>query len=308
MQNLSKVTITLLLSVLMPSTISASKIESRTLDIPEYENRTTRNTVQAQEAATLISMEEEMRSMAGRIELLEHEITLLKEKLGATPVPNAMPTPLPEQPVASKEKVVDDEPTEPLVIKKAPSKAPTEENFIPEGEAPAATPEAKKLYSKYDEAATNKFLADNAIATPSSSAPQTAQTTSSSSTERTSYELALAAFKEKKYAVAQEKLEEFIAQHKNSSLLPNAYFWLGESFYRQNSNENAAVNYLKSYKAAPKGNKAADSLLMVSFALQNLGKKQEACGMLERLEQEFPKRSTSSIKKSNDAKLKFGCK
>jgi TolA-binding protein len=72
--------------------------------------------------------------------------------------------------------------------------------------------------------------------------------------------------------------------------------------------DKAAINYLKGYKQFPKGAKASDSLLKLALTLGELKKKTEACSMLSRLETEFPNRPATSIKRTKDAKVKFGCK
>ena len=85
----------------------------------------------------------------------------------------------------------------------------------------------------------------------------------------------------------------------------NACIWAndgGEMFNK------AAVNYLQSYKQYPKGSKAPDSLLKLSYSLASLNKNKEACSMLTKLEQEFPQRPISSIKRAQEAKDKFQCK
>ena len=122
------------------------------------------------------------------------------------------------------------------------------------------------------------------------------------------YDLALASLKDKKLAEAEEKFALFIKNYPNSALQSNAYFWYGETFFRRNMFDKAAINYLKGYKQFPKSAKAADSLLKLALSLGGLNKKGEACSILAKLEAEFPNRPVASIKKAKDAKIKFGCK
>lgn len=122
------------------------------------------------------------------------------------------------------------------------------------------------------------------------------------------YDLALAALKDNKVVEAEEKLATFIKDYTKSPLLSNAYFWYGEVFFRNKKFNEAAINYLKSYNKAPKGTKASDSLLKLSLALGELKQKDKACGIIAKLEAEFPSRPSTSIKRTKDAKLKYGCK
>lgn len=127
-------------------------------------------------------------------------------------------------------------------------------------------------------------------------------------TEKKSYDLALAALKSGKLEQAEEQFSNFITLYPKSTLQSNAYFWHGETFFKRGMFEKAAISYLKGYKGSPKGVKAPDSLLKLALSLGELKKKPEACNMLLKLESEFPNRAATSIKRTKDAKIKFGCK
>ena len=127
--------------------------------------------------------------------------------------------------------------------------------------------------------------------------------------DKQAYDLALAAYKDNKLAEAKGKFKSFIQQYPNSSLISNAYFWYGECFFKQKDYNGAAVNYLKGYKALPKGAKSSDGLLKLALSLGELKETQEACNMLAKLDKEFSTNRTAVSKKmAEDAKIKFGCK
>ena len=128
------------------------------------------------------------------------------------------------------------------------------------------------------------------------------------SAEKREYDSALLALKDSKFEDAEGKFANFIAKYPKSGMLSNAYFWYGETFFRRNNFEKAAINYLKGYKQFPKAAKAADSLLKLALSLGAMGKTQEACSMLGKLEAEFKDRPASSIKRAKDARNKYGCK
>ncbi len=127
-------------------------------------------------------------------------------------------------------------------------------------------------------------------------------------TEKKMYDRALIAIKEGRYDEAETKFADFIAKYPKSSLVSNAYFWYGETYFKRNDYENAALQYLKCYKNFPKSAKAADSLLKLALSLGEMKKKKEACAMLMKLEKEFKDRPASSIKRAKDAINKYGCK
>lgn len=142
----------------------------------------------------------------------------------------------------------------------------------------------------------------------SSSEPESPEEDAKPKKEKDFYDLALSNLKDKNFDGAEKVFSDFIKDFPKSKLIGNAYFWLGESHYaRENFNE-AATSYLKSYKATPKGDKAGDSLVKLSLALSKLNKNKEACGIINKAEEEFRKGSASLTKKISDAKLKLRCK
>lgn len=131
--------------------------------------------------------------------------------------------------------------------------------------------------------------------------------TAAGSSEKKAYDSALLALKDNKFDDAEAKFADFIAKYPKSTMLSNAYFWHGETFFRRNNFEKAAISYLKGYKLFPKAAKAADSLLKLSLSLGSMGKTKEACAMLVKLENEFKDRPANSIKRAKDARNKYGC-
>ena len=126
--------------------------------------------------------------------------------------------------------------------------------------------------------------------------------------DKIAYDLALAALKEGRFDASEQQFFDFMQKYPSSKFQSNATFWYGETFYRRGLFNKAAINYLQSYKKYPKGSKASDVLLKLSYSLASLNKNEEACSMLKKLDLEFPKRPSSSIKRATEAKTKFHCK
>lgn len=126
--------------------------------------------------------------------------------------------------------------------------------------------------------------------------------------EKQHYDLALVALKDNNFDHAEKMFAEFIGKYPKSTILGNAYFWHGETFFKRNNFEKAAINYLKCYKQFPKGAKASDALLKLALSLGEMKKIKEACSMLVKLDQEFKDRAASSIKRTKDARNKYGCR
>ncbi len=126
--------------------------------------------------------------------------------------------------------------------------------------------------------------------------------------EKQKYDMALSALKSNDIAVASQKFAEFIEEYPKGQFLSNAYFWYGESFYKQKIYDKAALNFLKSYKIAPKGPKASDALFKLASSLKELKKIPDACSMLNKLDEEFSGRPAASIKKADDLRKQMKCK
>jgi tol-pal system protein YbgF len=111
-----------------------------------------------------------------------------------------------------------------------------------------------------------------------------------------------------KYEEAETAFSEFVASYPKSEYTGNAYYWLGETFMLRKRYDKAAVNYIMSFDKFPKNNKADLSMLKLSTALKNLGKKKEACATLAKLKAKKDKLSASMQKLLAKELSNSGCK
>lgn len=264
----------LLISLLLPNYVLASSqgvIQSRELKHNLSEDEFSKIDLQTQEIQNLI----------GRVEVLEHNLSHLQQRLES--------------------------------IDKALGEGKTLQSLGQvDSEASTQTNE-QNLQKSNDvfDAATPKTQVDNAAPpTPAEKSlnKKAAPKSDDKVNEKQQYDLALAALKDNKLEEAEKQFANFIKKYPKSSLQSNAYFWYGETYYKRRVFDKAAINYLKGYKQFPKGAKAADSLLKLALSLGELNKKPEACQMLSKLDEVFSSRPAASIKRANDAKVKFGCK
>lgn len=121
------------------------------------------------------------------------------------------------------------------------------------------------------------------------------------------YDKALAYIKESEYEKAEKALRNFISDNKDNELAGNAYYWLGETFYARAKYDQSAVNFLKSYKDFPKGNKTADSLLKLGMSLARMEKTKEACTTFDKLISEFPKADKTILEKVKEEQTNNKC-
>lgn len=79
------------------------------------------------------------------------------------------------------------------------------------------------------------------------------------------------------YMLSERKFNQFIQYYRQSSLISNAYFWLGESYYMRKNYGAAARVYYQGYRINKKGSKAPDNLFKLASSLLLLGNKSDAC-------------------------------
>lgn len=79
------------------------------------------------------------------------------------------------------------------------------------------------------------------------------------------------------YVLSERKFNQFIQYYRQSSLISNAYFWLGESYYQRKNYGAAARVFYQGYRSDKKGAKAPDNLFKLATSLLLLGNKSDAC-------------------------------
>ncbi|MBL0318100.1 MAG: tol-pal system protein YbgF [Alphaproteobacteria bacterium] len=122
-----------------------------------------------------------------------------------------------------------------------------------------------------------------------------------------SYNYAFNLLSQNKFQEAQYSFRNFIQDNKNHPLLPNAYYWLGESYYVQKDYSTAAVQFLKGFQEAPKGQKAPDNMLKLGMSLGNAGKKSEACTTFKKLSNDFKDAPETILERGKAEAEKVGC-
>lgn len=122
------------------------------------------------------------------------------------------------------------------------------------------------------------------------------------------YEKAMEYMRLGKTADAEKSFKDFIANNKSSDLIGNAYYWLGETFYTRENYQQAAVNFLKGYQDQTSGNKAPDNLLKLGMSLKNLKKEKEACATFDKLKKEYPNADKDLMQKATAERKAAKCK
>ncbi|MEM6602846.1 MAG: tol-pal system protein YbgF [Pseudomonadota bacterium] len=107
------------------------------------------------------------------------------------------------------------------------------------------------------------------------------------------YEAAQGDLQRKRYKSAQNGFERIIADYPDDRLAPNAYYWLGETFYARKNYSKAAMTFLEGKKKFPESTKAGHSLYKLAMSLHYLGESEEACLTLDEVAKTYlPKDDT----------------
>lgn len=103
-----------------------------------------------------------------------------------------------------------------------------------------------------------------------------------------SYKQAYELVKNKEYVEAEAALVAFMNDYPNSDLLPNALYWLGETYYARKDFDMAARTFRSCYRNYPKSAKAEDSLLKLGLSHKSLRNNKEACYVFKNFADIYP--------------------
>ncbi|ACL60333.1 tol-pal system protein YbgF [Methylobacterium nodulans] len=278
----------------------------------------------AQDAADLVvrlnRLENQSRQMAGQIETLQYENRQLKEQLrkfqedveyrfqegkGARPSPPAAaskpakrsdafdPSQSPGAPGApqplgattpSTARAVAAAPATPnTTATLAPPTAALEETVPPYGEPVDITPPSR---------------APSGPVRPRESVAATG-----TGDAKADYEMAYAYVLQRQYEQAEMSLRQFIQSHPRDALVPDATYWLGETYLQRNRTREAAEQFLKVSTDYARSRKAPEAMLKLGASLNALGAREQACATLAELERKFPQAS-AAVKQGVDREQK----
>ena len=98
-------------------------------------------------------------------------------------------------------------------------------------------------------------------------------------------------------------LTEFLAAEPSSVLVPNALYWIGESYYQEKNYAQGILTFKDVTKRFPKHHKAAASLLKIGMSYAMMGEKDNAVLYLRALLQDFPKSEPAPMARKKLAEL-----
>jgi len=126
-------------------------------------------------------------------------------------------------------------------------------------------------------------------------------------TPQVQYDFAIDLLKRGQFPQARDALKQFLADHPKDALAGNAQYWLGETYYVQGQYKDAADSFLKGYTTYSKSPKAPDSLLKLGMTLSQLGQKDAACATFGQLKEQFPQAEPAVVARNKLERQKAGC-
>ena len=138
-------------------------------------------------------------------------------------------------------------------------------------------------------------------------APAEEQKKASSATDYTIsqklYDDAQIDFKGKHYADAKQKFEKFTTDFPKHTLAPNAYFWIGETYYAEKKYEDAILAYENFLKKYPSHDKAKGAMLKQAYAFIDIGDKKTGKVILERVIEKYPQSAEAELAEKKIAEI-----
>jgi len=122
------------------------------------------------------------------------------------------------------------------------------------------------------------------------------------------YDDAYAIMKKGDYKKAEEAFTLFMKDYPKSTLVGNANYWLGETYYARGLYEQAVGIFADGFTKYKHNSKAADNLLKLGLTMNKLQKKEEACTAFKSLSSEFPKADKKLKDRAEQEAKKLSCK
>jgi tol-pal system protein YbgF len=112
---------------------------------------------------------------------------------------------------------------------------------------------------------------------------------------KSAYDAAFGALKDGRYAESARLFQTFITQFPNDELTPNAYYWLGESYYVTQNYPVSLDTFRKLLAQYPNSQKAPDALLKVGYCQYEMKQWDQAQATLNQVLQQYPNSTVANL-------------
>ena len=124
---------------------------------------------------------------------------------------------------------------------------------------------------------------------------QAAAPPSTAQDPKSAYDAAFNALKDGRYAESARLFQAFITQFPNDELTPNAYYWLGESYYVTQNYPVSLDTFRKLLAQFPNSTKAPDALLKVGYCQYEMKQWDQAQATLNQVLQQYPNTTVANL-------------
>jgi tol-pal system protein YbgF len=100
------------------------------------------------------------------------------------------------------------------------------------------------------------------------------------------------------YVAASRGFREYIQKYPNSALAPNAYYWLGESYYVTQNYQVSLQTFQTLLATYPASDKAPDALLKVGYAQAEMKQYEDAKATLTAVMNKYPGTTVARLAQS----------
>jgi tol-pal system protein YbgF len=111
------------------------------------------------------------------------------------------------------------------------------------------------------------------------------------------YDVAFKAIRAGDYVLASREFRGFIKQYPNHALTPNAWFWLGQSYYATTNYSVALESFQQLLNQFPQSDKAPEALLKVGYSQLELKQNEAAKATLRQVTTKYPGSKAASLAK-----------
>jgi len=119
---------------------------------------------------------------------------------------------------------------------------------------------------------------------------------------RKQFDAALETFKAGQYDAAEAQLKAFVAANAGHRLLPDAVFYIGETYLQRSRPREAAEQYLKLSTDYAKSPRAPEGMMRLGQSLALLGNAEQACATFTELGKRYPTAATN-VKKAVEREM-----
>ncbi|SRR5579883_336478 len=142
-------------------------------------------------------------------------------------------------------------------------------------------------------------------APPSSSASTATPAGPPGAEEQSAYNAAFKSLQSGDYVAAARGFRAFTQKYPQSALAPNAYYWLGESYYVTQNYSVSLETFQSLLKDYPKSEKAPDALLKVGYCQAEMKKYGEAQATLTAVIKKYPGTTVARLAQSRLKSIKL---